>query len=116
MDKMVEALGVKVLRTPVRAPKANGFCERIVRTVRRECLDFLIPFSESHLRRILREWVEYYNHGRPHKGLGPGIPQPLVTIPAPSPDRHVIPTGLRVRARPVLGGLHHEYSLEKHAA
>jgi putative transposase len=116
MDKMVEALGVKVLRTPVRAPKANGFCERIVRTVRRECLDFLIPFSESHLRRILREWVEHYNHGRPHKCLGPGIPQPLVPIPAPSFDRHVIPTGLRVRARPVLGGLHHEYSLEKHAA
>ena len=69
-----------------------------MRTVRRECLDFLIPFSGSHLRRILREWVEHYNHGRPHKYLGPGIPQPLVPIPAPSPDRHVIPRGLRVRA------------------
>ena len=107
---------MKVLRTPVRAPKANSFCERIVRTVRRECLDFLIPFFEAHLRLILREWIEHYNHGRPHQCLGPGIPQPLLPIPAPSPDRDVIPTGLRVRARPVLGGLHHEYSLEQHAA
>jgi putative transposase len=116
LDKTVEALGVKVLRTPVRAPKANGFCERIVRTVRRECLDFLIPFSEAHLRRILREWAEHYNHGRPHQCLGPGIPEPLVPIPAPSPDRYVIPTGHRVHARAVLGGLHHEYSLKRHAA
>ena len=116
MDKMVEALGVKVLWTPVRAPKADGFCERIVRTVRTECLDFLIPFSETHLRRILREWVEHYNRGRPHKSLGPGIPQPLVPIPTPSPDRHAIPAGRRVHTRPVVGGLHHEYSLEQHAA
>ena len=96
---MVNALGVKVLRTPVRAPKANAFCERIVRTVRRECLDFLIPFSEAHLRHILHEWMEYYNHGRPHKCLGPGIPEPLVPIRVPLPDRHVIPSGQCVRDR-----------------
>jgi putative transposase len=116
LDEMVNALGVKVLRTPVRAPKANAFCERIVRTVRRECLDFLIPFSEAHLRHILHEWMEYYNHGRPHKCLGPGIPEPLVPIRVPLPDRHVIPSGQCVHARPVLGGLHHEYSLDARAA
>jgi transposase InsO family protein len=114
LDQAVEAMGVRVLRTPVRAPK--GYCERIVRTARRECLDFLIPLSENHLKRTLLEWVAHYNHARPHKSLGPGIPLPLNPLPEPSPQRHQIPDDCRVRARPVLGGLHHEYSLEKQAA
>ena len=53
MDAAVTAMGVKVLRTPVRSPRANSMCERLVGTIRRECLDFLIPFSERHLRHIL---------------------------------------------------------------
>src|SRR5206468_7246151 len=70
-------MGVKVLWTPVRSPQANAVCERLVGTIRRECLDFLIPFGERHLRRILLEWVTHYNQGRPHKSLGPGIPEPI---------------------------------------
>jgi transposase InsO family protein len=55
-------------------PQANAFCERLIGTIRRECLDFLIPLGERHLRRILKEWVTHYNQGRPHSSLGPGIP------------------------------------------
>ena len=113
LDQAVEAMGVRVLRTPVRAPKGNSYCERIVRTARQECLDFLIPLSENHLKRTLLEWVAHYNHRRPHKSLGPGIPLPLEPIPEPSPQRHQIPADCRVRTKPVLGGLHHEYSLDK---
>jgi len=63
VDEAVEALGLKVLRTPVRAPQANAYCERLVGTIRRECLDFMIPLSERHLQRILRDWVRHYNSG-----------------------------------------------------
>src|SRR5580700_1519821 len=66
---------LKVLRTPVRAPKANAYCERLVGTVRRECLDFMIPLSERHLRMTLRSWVTHYNKGRPHSSLGPEVPE-----------------------------------------
>jgi putative transposase len=115
LDRSVESMGVQVLRTPVRSPKANGFCERLVRSARRECLDFLIPLSENHLKRTLVEWVAHYNHGRPHKSLGPGIPAPLTATPA-SAHRHQIALEHRVLVKPVLGGLHHEYALQTLAA
>lgn len=66
LDSAVTAMGVKVLRTPFRSPQANAVCERLVGTIRRECLDFSIPFGERHLRRILLEWVTHDNQGRPH--------------------------------------------------
>jgi transposase InsO family protein len=62
LDNSVAALGVRVLRTPVRAPKANATCERLVGTVRRECLDFMIPLGERHLRQVLKSWTTHYNH------------------------------------------------------
>jgi putative transposase len=71
-------MGMTVLRTPVRAPQANAFCERLVGTIRRECLDFVIPLNERHLRQILRRWIHHYNRGRPHASLGPGIPEPPI--------------------------------------
>ena len=74
VDETIENLGLHVLRTPVRAPQANAYCERLIGTIRRESLDFVIPLGERHLRRILREWVLHYNQGRPHSSLGPGIP------------------------------------------
>jgi len=70
LDRELESFGLRVLRTPVRAPQANAYCERLVGTIRRECLDFLIPLSESHLRMMLKEWVRHYNQGRPHMSLG----------------------------------------------
>src|SRR2546422_3684592 len=76
VDDDLEAFGLKVLRTPVQAPKANAYCERLMGTIRRECLDYVIPLSEKHLRMILKEWVAHYNQGRPHASLGPGVPDP----------------------------------------
>jgi transposase InsO family protein len=57
VDDDLGAFGLRVLRTPVQAPKANAYCERLIGSMRRECLDWVIPLNEKHLRRILREWV-----------------------------------------------------------
>jgi putative transposase len=73
VDRTLEVMGLTILKTPVRAPQANAFCERVIGTIRRECLDFMIPMSERHVRAILREWVGHYNRGRPHASLGPGF-------------------------------------------
>ena len=117
LDQSVRHLGPRILKTPVRSPQANALCERLLGTLRRECLDFLIPFTEHHLRRLLQEWVLHYNEGRPHMALGPGIPQPPRSLPVPlQAHRHRIPAQLCVVARPVLGGLHHAYRLEEKAA
>lgn len=112
----LEYLGIRVLKTPVWTPQANAFCERPIGTIRRECLDFLIPLNDVHLRRILSEWVAHYNKGRPHSSLGPGITDPSVILPGVRNSRHHLPHDRRVVATPVLGGLHHEYRLEKVAA
>ncbi len=74
VDRTLAAMGLTVLKTPARVPQANAFCERLIGTIRRECLDLMIPMSEAHVRAILREWVCHYNRGRPHASLGPGIP------------------------------------------
>jgi len=117
VDDDLKAFGLKVLRIPVQAPKANAYCERLMGTIRRECLDFIIPLSEKHLRTILREWVAHYNQGRPHASLGPGIPDSDSRPRArPSVHRHELPVDSRIRAQDVLGGLHHEYRLEEIAA
>src|ERR1700730_896235 len=86
-EELQTCFGLRVLRTPVRAPKANAYCERLVGTVRRECLDFMIPISEGHLRRTLRPWVEHYNKGRPHSSLGPGMPEESAARQLPTPRR-----------------------------
>jgi putative transposase len=117
LDQSIRNLGLRVLKTPPRVPQANAICERVLGTLRRECLDFMIPLTENHLRRLLYEWVRHYNTGRPHMSLGPGIPQPSAALSvALHTPRHRLPEHLRVVRRPILGGLHHEYRLEKKAA
>ena len=113
LDDSVRALGVEVLRSPIASPKANSICERVIGTIRRECLDWMIPMSEVHLRSILREWTTHYNEGRPHSMLGPGVPDPPKEPEKSlqSESRHRVAAGALVLARSVLGGLHHEYSL-----
>lgn len=113
LDLAIEGMGLKILKTPVRAPTANAYCERLIGTIRRECLDFMIPLNERHLRGILREWVAHYNKARPHLSLGPGIPDPSVALQAAGASRHQVPRDHRVVATPVLGGLYHEYRLGK---
>jgi transposase InsO family protein len=107
-------MGLHVIPTPLRTPVANAICERVIGTMRRECLDFLIPLGEDHLHSMVKEWVEHDNEGRPHKSLGSGIPKsppglllPLQTL------RHWAPEQQYVVARPILGGLHHDYRIEK---
>jgi putative transposase len=117
LDQRMRHLGLRVLKTPVRSPQANSLCERLLGTLRRECLDFLIPLTEHHLQRLLHEWATHYNTGRPHMSLGPGIPQPPASLPVPrQAHRHRLPAHLHAVARPILGGLHHEYGLEAKAA
>ena len=76
LDESIGRLGVTVMKSPPQSPKANAICERVIGTIRRECLDWLIPMSEAHLRATLKTWVTHYNGGRPHMSLGPGIPGP----------------------------------------
>ena len=97
-------------------PLSNAYCERVIGTIRRECLDYLIPLNERHLKRIVREFISHYNRGRPHSALGPGFPEPIqATVPA-SGHRHRIPLAYLIAKKPVLSGLHHEYRLEKEVA
>jgi putative transposase len=117
LDQSIRHLGLKVLKAPIRSPKANALCERLLGTLRRECLDFMIPVTEHHLRRLLQQWVPHYNAGRPHMSLGPGIPQPPPRLPVPrQARRHWLPQHLQVVVHPILGGLHHEYWFDEKAA
>ena len=92
LDGSITHMGLHVLKTPPRSPKANSLCERVIGALRRECLDFLIPLTEAHLRIVTKNWVAHYNRGRPHTSLGPGIPDAPVNLPvAPNKSRHRIP-------------------------
>jgi putative transposase len=115
LDAAVAALGLQALKTQIRTPQANAYRERLIGTIRRESLDFMIPLNERDLRRIVREWVPHYNRGRPHSRLGPGIPESR-SSPPPRAHRHFFEEGERVKSTSVLGGLHHEYELEQSAA
>jgi len=116
LDASLTRLGLKVIITPVRSPQANSLCERLIGTLRRECLDWIIPLSEGHLRKVLASWMGHYNRGRPHSSLGPGIPDPRSGDPRVKPCGHRLPLGHQVVATPILGGLHHEYRLQRLAA
>ena len=94
LDSSLRTLGLRVLRTPYRSPQANAFCERLIGSARRECLDFMIPFDEDHLRRILKLWTVHYNRSRPHSSLGPGVPDPTVQKVEVQTKRHCIPKDL----------------------
>jgi putative transposase len=103
-DEVFRTEGISIIRTPVKAPKANAFAERFVGTVRRECLDWVLIFGRRQLERTLRIYVEHYNGHRPHRGLGLVPPQPgrLLRLAAPEQSG-------QVRRRDRLGGLLHEY-------
>jgi transposase InsO family protein len=115
VDATVAARVCRFSRTPVQTPQANAFCERLIGTIWRECLDWLIPVNERHVDRIMRAWVAHYNQGRPHASLGAGIPDPPTERIGERSHRHHLPGGHRVRPTAILGGLHHEYCLEKAA-
>ena len=106
-DTVFRSEGVEIIRTPIRSPKANAIAERFVRTVRAECLDWLLILNRRHLERVLRVYVDHYNRQRPHRALNLRPPDPEhPTLRLASSAR---PADVMRRDR--LGGLIHEYSL-----
>jgi transposase InsO family protein len=99
-DAVFAADGVPIVKAPVRAPRANAYAERWVRSVRAECLDWILIWNRRHLERVLSAYVAHYNLARPHRGLGLEVPVALDELPRP--------TGPIGRVD-VLGGLIHEY-------
>ncbi len=91
-------IGTEAVATPARSPRADAVTERVIGTLRRECLDHVIILDEHHLSSVLREFVAYYSRDRPHRTLG-------LQTPAPRPR----PTAGPIRSRPVLNGLQHIY-------
>ncbi len=99
---VVAGAGIKELRTPHRAPRANGICERFMGSLRRECLDHTLILQGKHLQRVIKEYTTYFNKERPHQGIGQHIPDHY-DLPKSNP------TG-RIVSEAFLGGLHHSYS------
>ena len=100
-DEVFTSIGAETILTPVRAPRANAFAERWVRTARDDCLDHLLVFSRCHLEAVLAQYVEHYNQAWPHRSLDLKPPHPATA----TSDAGTI------RRRDVLGGLIHEYEL-----
>ena len=98
-DTVFESQQTRIVPTPIRAPNANSYMERWIRSVREECLDRVLVLNEAHLRRVLKEYINYYNRRRPHQGLEQQSP-----IPRPEPET----TG-KVNRRKVLGGIINDY-------
>jgi transposase InsO family protein len=101
-DAVFASEGIRIVKTPVRAPKANAFAERFVGTVRRECLDWLLILNRRHLEHVLRVFVDHYNTHRPHRSLH--------LVPPQAVDRKDSAPSDDLKRRDRLGGLIHEYS------
>ena len=104
-DEVFTSEGIEVLRSLPRAPRANAYAERWVRTVRRECLDRMLIYNPRHLFVVLGEFVGHYNEHRPHQGRDQRPPNATETRPAV-----VDLDGARIRRRKILNGLINEYS------
>jgi putative transposase len=100
-DEVFRSEGIKVIETPIRAPQANAYAERFVRTVRAECLDWLLIIGRRHLETVLRIYTAHYNRERPHRALALLAPDSTHADPPPS--------GGAIKRRDRLGGLIHEY-------
>jgi transposase InsO family protein len=98
-DTVFRVEGIDVIPTPYRAPNANAHMERWIRSVREECLDKLFIINQTHLRRVLREYVAFFNTARPHQGIAQQIPSVPPTLNTTGP----------IRCRNVLGGIIHDY-------
>jgi putative transposase len=100
-DEVFRSEGLKVIHTPIRAPQANAYAERFVRSVRAECLDWLLILGRRHLEQVLRAYAAHYNRERPHRGLALLTPDRTGTDAPPSRGE--------IKRRDRLGGLIHEY-------
>jgi transposase InsO family protein len=106
-DEVICSEGIRIIRTPIQAPRANAFAERFDGTIRRGCLDRILIFGRRHLEGVVHQYVEHYNSHRPHRSLGQLPPQPKVV--APPGLENVDPSRLERTDR--IGGLIHEYRL-----
>ena len=102
-DAVLAATGIRIIKTPVRAPRANAIAERWIASARRECLDRMLITGERHLRLVLDEYTDHYNTYRPHRALEQSPPDGRPLQPAPGAHFQVV-------RRDRLGGLIHEYS------
>ena len=102
-DAVLAAAGIRIIKTPVRAPRANAIAERWISSARRECLDRVLVTGERHLRLVLGEYTDHYNLHRPHRALQQAAPAGRPVPPAPG-------ASVRVLRRDRIGGLIHEYS------
>ena len=100
-DEVFSGNGTRVVKAPVRSPRANSYAERFVGTLRRECLDHMLIFGEWHLRKLLAEYARHYNGHRPH--------QALRQQPPLRESRHAVDITARIERSQVLGGLISEY-------
>jgi transposase InsO family protein len=104
LDEVFRSDGIRVIRAPVRAPRANALIERWIGTARRECLDRILIVNRRHLERALSAYIRHYNEHRPHRSLHQ---RPPVEEPPSGSETDVALD--HVRRRDVLGGLIHEY-------
>jgi transposase InsO family protein len=106
-DAVACGAGIRIIRTAKLAPKANAHCERVIGSVRRECLDQILILNQRHLQLVLDEYRDYFNASRPHQGIDQRCPSSF--------DKPALggipPAGARVVAKPILGGLHHTYEI-----
>jgi hypothetical protein len=100
-DEVFRSEGINVIHTPIRAPQANAYAERFVRTIRAECLDWLLILGRRHLEHVLRAYSAHYNGERPHRGLA--------LVPPEAANAASPPTTGEIKRRDQLGGLIHEY-------
>jgi transposase InsO family protein len=104
-DAVVRGVGAQTICTPLMSPKANAHVERMIGSVRRECLDHVLVHNERHLQGVLDEYREYFNSARPHQGIAQRRPMAFAQEARAT-------TAVPVRklvARPILDGLHHDY-------
>ena len=106
-DEVFRSEGIRIIRTPLRSPRANAFAERFVGTIRRECLDRMLIVHRRQLEVVLAEFVEHYNTHRPHRSLDQTPPLRMSPVPPPTPS----PDATRLRRSDRLGGLIHECRL-----
>ncbi len=99
-QKVADDTSIKILKTPIAAPKANSICERFLGSVPREALDHLLIVNKRQLGRILKAYVEYFNKDRPHQGIGQAVPEP---------KQNRSNSEGKVISFPIMGGLHHRY-------
>ncbi len=100
--RVASVSGINELKTPDRAPRANSICERTMGSLKRECQDQTLIFHGKQLRRVVREYSAYYNHDRPHQGIGQRIPAYY--------ERGISSSGGKIISRVALGGLYRSYS------